>query len=218
MAEWANGQEGVVAMSIRNELRPFPALQDVDGHADWYNFVGQGATKVHEANPDVLVIVGGTQSATDLAFIKDENLDFSGWAGKHVWEMHAYSFTVTYPGPSNSCDITQGEYGFLNGFVLTQEEEYTAPLIMSEFGVGLSGGPNDGLSDDDKSYWDCIKDYMTGNDVDWALWALQGTYYIREGESEKEETWGYIDTDWNTVRNDKFTEMLAPLFDVTQGP
>ncbi|KIY63779.1 glycoside hydrolase family 5 protein [Cylindrobasidium torrendii FP15055 ss-10] len=218
-ATWAKTQPGIVAMSIRNELRPFPLLQDVDGHDDWYNFVGQGGATVHAANPDVLVIIGGTQSATDLAFIRTgRNLDYSAWADKHVWEMHAYSFTVTFPNPTNSCDVLKGEYGLFDGFLLTQDKDYTAPLFVSEFGVGLVGGPNDGISDGDNSYFECISSWMQSNDADWALWALQGTYYIREGVAEKEETWGLIDSEWEGLRNDKFLPKMAELFKVTQGP
>ncbi|ORY69919.1 glycoside hydrolase family 5 protein [Pseudomassariella vexata] len=217
MATWSKTQPGVVGMSLRNEMRPF-LLQDLNGHADWYNFVNQGGKRVHAANPEVLVVVGGSQSATDLSFIKTKNVDYSAWAGKHVWEMHAYSFTVTFPDPFDSCDMVQGEYGLLDGFVLEQGKGYTGPLIVSEFGVGMSGGPNDGLSDGDKSYFDCIKEWMKGNDADWALWALQGTYYIREGKAEYEETWGLMDKEWKTVRNDKFPGMMAELFEVTQGP
>ncbi|KAI0128810.1 glycoside hydrolase family 5 protein [Xylariales sp. AK1849] len=220
MATWAESQPGVAAMSLRNELRPFPILQDtnIPPHADWYNFVSQGAQRVHEANPDVLVIVGGTQSATDLSFIRTDNLDFSAWAGKHVWEMHAYSFTLTFPNPLESCDVVQAEYGLFDGFLLEQGEAYTAPLLISEFGVGMTGGPNDGLSDEDNSYFDCIKSWMTGNDADWSLWALQGSYYIRDGVADYDEGWGLMDKDWVGLRNDQFPAMMADLFKVTQGP
>jgi hypothetical protein len=205
-------------MSLRNEMREF-LLQDLNGHADWYNFVAQGGQRVHAANPDVLIVVGGTQSTTDLSFLRaGANLDYSAWAGKHVWEMHAYSFTVTFPNPFDSCDVLKGEYGLFDGFLLTQGEPYTAPLFVSEFGVGLEGGPNDGVSDEDFSYFNCIKEWMTGNDADWSLWALQGSYYIRDGQADYEETWGMIDTDWNGLRNAQFPAMLAPLFEVSQGP
>lgn len=217
MAAWSKSQPGVVAMSLRNEIRQF-LLQDLNGHADWYDYVSQGAVQVHTANPDLLVIIGGTASATDLSFIRTSNLDFSAWGGKHVWEMHAYSFTVTYPDPFDSCDFVKNEYGLFNGFLLTQDEAYTAPLFISEFGVGLTGGPNDGVSDEDFSYFNCIKSWMTGNDADWSLWAVQGTYYIRDGQAEYDETWGLMDKDWNGLRNPAFSAMLAPLFQVTQGP
>ncbi|KAI1878072.1 hypothetical protein JX265_002440 [Neoarthrinium moseri] len=218
MATWATSQPGVVAMSLRNELRPFPVLQDFNGHADWYNYVRQGGERVHEANPDVLIIAGGSQSATDLSFIRVENLDYGAWAGKHVWEMHAYSFTVTFPRLFDSCDVVQAEYGALDGFLLEQGQPWTAPLFVSEFGVGLTGGPNDGLGDADKKYFDCIKEWLGGNDADWALWAVQGSYYIREGAADVEETWGLLNANWDGLRNEAFLPMMADLFKVTQGP
>ncbi|KAH8673824.1 glycoside hydrolase family 5 protein [Xylariales sp. PMI_506] len=219
VATWAQSQPGVVAMSIRNELRPFPLLQDL-GNTDWYTYVGQGAAAVHAANPDVLVIVGGSQSATDLSFLRLKNLDFSAWAGKHVWEMHAYSFTVTFPNIFGSCSEVTAEYGLLDGFVLTQGEAYTAPLFVSEFGVGLTGGPDEGgLTDDDWAYFQCIRGYMASNDADWSYWALQGSYYIREGQADVEETWGLLDKNWVGLRNSVFfPSQMAQLFEVTQGP
>ncbi|KAE9407560.1 cellulase family protein [Gymnopus androsaceus JB14] len=217
IATWAQSQTGVVAMSIRNELRPFPLLQDTDNHDAWYEYVTQGAQAVNVANPDVLIIIGGSQSAEDLSFIKSRPLDIT-WTGKHVFEMHAYSFSVSYVNPLNICSVALAEYGLLDGFVLTQNEAYTAPLILSEFGVGLSGGPNDGISDADLSYFNCIMQYMEGNDMEWALWALQGSYYIRQGVADVKETWGLIDYDWVGLRNEQFLPMMANLFLVTQGP
>lgn len=217
MATWAKSQTGVVAMSLRNELRPF-LLQDLDGHDDWFKFIGQGANAVHDANQDVLIIVGGSQSATDLSFIRTRNLDWSTWEGKHVWEFHAYSFTVTFPDPFDSCDLVKAEYGLLDGFLLEQDKPWTAPLFLSEFGVGLEGGPNDGLNDDNKRYFDCLKSYMVGNDADWALWALQGSYYVRDGTADYDEQWGLMKKDWSGSRNEKFREMMVEMFELTQGP
>lgn len=206
-------------MSLRNEPRPYPVLQDLfDGHSAWYDFMQQGGQRVHDANPDVLVLVGGTQSSQDLSFVKIENLDYSAWAGKHVWEMHAYEFSVTYSGAGDNCDARQALYGMFNGFVLEQGKDYTAPLILSEFGAQLSGGPNDGLTDNGKNYYDCIKEYMMGNDMDWALWAVQGSYYIREGTVDVEETWGFMDKDWSGLRNQNFSTSMTALFEVIQGP
>lgn len=219
MATWATSQPGVVAMSLRNEPRPFPVLQDLfDGHSAWYKFMQQGGQRVHEANPDVLVLVGGTQSTQDLSFIKLNNLDYSAWAGKHVWEMHAYEFSVTYAAAGDNCDIRQGLYGLFDGFVLEQGQEYTAPLFLSEFGVDLTTGPNNGLTDAGKNYYDCIKEYMAGNDMDWALWAIQGSYYARDGVADAEETWGFMTKDWSGLRNQNFYSSMTDLFKVTQGP
>lgn len=215
MSTWSRAQPGVVAMSLRNELRAW-LLQDLNLHKDWYNFVVAGGKRVHEGNADLLVIVGGVQSSTDLSFIRFKNLDVY-WPDKHVWEMHAYSFTLT-PGFKGSCQDVQKAYGFYNGFLLEQGQHYTAPLLVSEWGVGQEGGPQGGLSNEDKPYFDCIRDYLRGNDADWAIWALQGTYYIREGKAEYNEGWGLIDSEWRGLRNPGFRNEMAPLFEVTQGP
>ncbi len=217
MAVWAQGHKGITAMSLRNELRAF-LLQDTNGRQDWYDLVKQAGSLVHQTNPDVLIVVGGVQSATDLVHVRTKPLDTSGWPGKHVWEFHAYSFTITFPHPFNICDIVKTEYGLFAGFVLEQGKAYTGPLILSEFGVGMTGGSHDGLNDDDSFYLNCLRDYMTNNDADWAHWALQGSYYVREGTLDYDEGWGLLTKDWSGVRNPKFPSMLGNMWQMTQHP
>ncbi|KAI1396119.1 glycoside hydrolase family 5 protein [Hypoxylon fuscum] len=218
IATWSISQPGVIGMGLRNEVREW-LLQGLNGREDWYNFMTQAATRVHAANPELLVVMGGTQSATDLTHLRtNKNIDWSAWAGKHVWEWHAYSFTVTFAVAKGNCDLLKQTYGLFDGFVLEQDKDYTAPLILSEFGFGMTGGPNDGLSDDDNSYFQCLRDYVTGNDGEWAMWAVQGSYYVRQGAVGAEESWGLLDADWKALRNAKVPEMLAPMFQVTQGP
>ncbi|GAD95395.1 cellulase family protein [Paecilomyces variotii No. 5] len=218
MAHFAAGHSGVVGMSLRNELRPIPLLQDTNGHKDWYNLISQAATTVHTANPDVLIIIGGSQSATDLSFVSSNPLNTTAWADKHVWEFHAYSFTVTFPNPTRSCSIAKAEYGALNGFVLEQDKPYTGPLILSEFGVGMTGGPDQGLSDDDSKYLGCLVEYMESNDAEWAVWAIQGSYYVRSSTVDYDEDFGLLNHDWSGWRNSNFSAMLGNMWQVTQGP
>lgn len=219
VATWAAGQEGVVGMSLRNEIRQF-LLQGLNGpYNDWYDLVSQGAQAVHAANPDLLVVVGGVASATDLSAVRTRALDTSAWAGKHVWEFHAYSFTVTFRLDFGSCSVLKEEYGAFDGFVLEQDKNFTAPLILSEFGVGMSGAEGgNGLSDGDNSYLTCLVEYMSGNDAEWAVWALQGTYYVRNGKVDYNETWGLLDSTWSTWRNAQFPGLLGTMWNVSQGP
>lgn len=131
---------------------------------------------------------------------------------------HRYSFTVTYPNPFNICSVAQTEYGALDGFTLGQGEDATGPLILSEFGVGQLGGPNQGVSDGDYSYLTCLVEYMEGNDAEWALWALQGTYYVRNGQVDYNESYGLLDATWSDWRNAAFPAMLGSMWNVTQYP
>lgn len=217
MATWAGQQQGVAAMSIRNEMRPWPVFQNF-GNNFWYDYVEMGCRAVHAANPDVVCIIGGTLSATDLTFLATRRIDQTGFQNKMMLEFHAYAFTITYPNPTNSCDTLQDEWGFWNGYVLTQDQPYTAPLALTEWGVAMEGGPLDGLSDTEGPYLQCLVQYMKGNDADWAMWALQGSYYVREGTLNYDETYGLLNHDATGYRNPAFLSMIEPMFNTTQGP
>lgn len=128
-----------------------------------------------------------------------------------------YSYTVTTPD-LGSCDIEKAEYGGLFGFVLEQDHQSVGPLFLSEFGVGMQGGDHSGLNEDDYNYLTCLVGYMEANDADWAHWAVQGSYYIREGNVDVDETWGALDNSWSDWRNTEFKGMLGKMWDVTQGP
>ncbi len=221
MAAWARASHpGVVAMSLRNELRQL-LLQDSNSGDDWYDFVSEAGTLVHQTHPDVLVIVGGVASATDLTHVRlNRMLNTTGWPGKHVWEWHSYSFTVTFPH-FLPCAILKQLYGAFAGFVLAQGKDYTAPLLLSEFGVGQTGGPasnKGGLSTDDSNYLSCMTEYMTSNDGDWAVWALQGSYYVRNSQTDYDETWGLLNHEWTALRNPQFPGLLGDMWNMTQGP
>lgn len=218
MAAWAAADHpGVVALSLRNELRPI-LLQNTNGGADWFALIGEAAARVHAAHPDALVVVGGTAGATDLALLLelDHPLNTSAWAGKHVWEWHTYSFTVTFPHIL-PCSTLHGLYDTLDGFVRRPNTTHTAPLLLSEFGAGQTGGPADGLSAVERTYLSCLVDYMETTDADWALWALQGSYYVRDGQTNYDESYGLLDYTWSGLRNPLFPGMLGGMWNMTQS-
>lgn len=217
MAQWSANKPGVVAMSLRNEMRAH--ITQLSGAGDaWRAHVVPAGNIVHAANPNVLVIVGGENGGTDLSTVSRHGMiDTTGWPGKHVWEAHTYSYTITNPD-FGSCAIRRAEYGGLFGFLLEQGKDTTGPLFLSEFGVGMEGGPHDGLNDKDDHYLTCLVGYMTDNDADWALWAMQGSYYVRDGQVDKEETWGALDYSWSGWRNKGFKGRLGKMLDMTQRP
>lgn len=217
MAQWSLSRPGIVGMSLRNEMRAHVTQIPSSGDA-WRAHIPPAGKLVHDANPNVLVIVGGLNGGTDLSTVSRHGMiDASGWPGKHVWEAHSYSYTITTPDFGN-CGIRRAEYGGFFGFLLVQGKEYTGPLFLSEFGVGMQGGPHDGLNDDDDHYLSCLVGYMQDNDADWAHWALQGSYYVRDGQVDKEETWGALDYAWKDWRNPAFKGRLGKMFDMTQTP
>ncbi|KAJ7261703.1 glycoside hydrolase family 5 protein [Mycena haematopus] len=215
MAIWAKGHPGVVAMSLRNEMRQLPVI---NFNSDWYKYVEEAGGIIHANNEDLLIVVGGTLGAMDLSMMKTETLDTSAWAGKNVWEFHAYSFSALYGILGSDCTVVQNEYGFYAGFVLVQGEAYTGPLWLSEFGVGMTGGTESGLTTGDFAYLQCLVQYMTNNDAEWSVWGLQGSYYVREGQINSDESYGLLTGDWSTWRNPQFAPLLGAMWNTTQGP
>jgi hypothetical protein len=58
------------------------------------------------------------------------------------------------------------------------------PVVMTEFGH---------LQDDATYatlYSTCLESYLTGIHGGWMIWVLAGSYYIRQGIEDYDETWG----------------------------
>ncbi|KAL3421207.1 cellulase [Phlyctema vagabunda] len=211
MATFAKSYPNVVGLSLRNELRAVGS-QDGNSHADWYNYIGQGATAIHSANTDALVIVGGVNYATDLSYLYSKPVDRAalGLADKMVWEFHSYSWSNSQTGDCAAYTKTLGDSA---GYLLVQNKAYTGPLWLSEFGWAQVG-----QSALEQKYIDCLVKYMSGNDADWAVWALQGTYYIREGTVNYDESFGLLNKDWNGWRNSSFVKTVGGMWTTSQGP
>lgn len=217
MATWSASYANVVGMSLRNEMRPIPVLQDTF-HDDWYDRVTNGAQTIHTANPNLLIMIGGVMGALDLSFLYNRPLDTSTWSNRTVWEFHAYSFSFGFP--TSDCPAFQEKIGRKAGFLLESNRAFTGPLWLSEFGVGMTGGtPTDhGISSGDWSYLKCLVQYMEGNDADWSIWALQGDYYVRQGKTSVEEGFGMLDANWTGWRNPSFKDLLGDMWKMSQGP
>ncbi|KAI7742630.1 hypothetical protein M8C21_029588 [Ambrosia artemisiifolia] len=87
------------------------------------------------------------------------------------------------------------------------------PLFMSEWGVDQRG-----TNDNDNRYLNCLLGWAAENDLDWALWALVGSYYYREGVIGMEETYGLLNWNWRELRNSSFLEKISPLQSPFQAP
>lgn len=212
---WTLGREGIVGVSLRNELRAH-VTQIPWGGDQWFDKMPRAGRIVHEVNPDVLITIGGLDGGNNLGALRNGRMPIEDWEGKNVWDAHAYDFTVNTPDLGN-CDVLKAQWGFLFGFVLAENTEQRGPLWLSEWGVAMEGGPNDGLSDEHHEFLTCLVSYMENNDADWALWSLAGSYYVREGEVDREDNFAAVDKDWNDWRNDKFKGMLGKMWDVSQG-
>ncbi|XWS22719.1 hypothetical protein CRYUN_Cryun29cG0060500 [Craigia yunnanensis] len=207
MATLFNGVTNVVGMSLRNELRG--PKQNVN---DWYRYMQEGAEAVHSVNPDVLVMLSGLTFDTDLSFIQNRpaNLTFSG---KLVYEVHWYSFSdgeawVT-GNPNQVCGRVANDMMRKSGFLVDQGY----PLFVSEFGVDQRG-----IDVKDNRYLNCFLGVAAELDLDWALWTLDGSYYLREGAIGLNEYYGIVNWNWCEIRNSSFLEKISALQSPFRGP
>ncbi|KAL5749990.1 hypothetical protein ACOSP7_024593 [Xanthoceras sorbifolium] len=200
----------VVAMSIRNELRG-----SRQNEHDWYRYIGRGARMVHKANPDVLVIVSGLTWGTDLSFLRQKSLGLD-LNNKLVYETHWYSFSgdqqIWEVQPLNRVCAKSTQSLINNSGFLTSGRN-PVPLFLSEFGFDQRG-----QNRADNRFSSCFMAYAAEKDLDWGLWALQGSYYLREGHTRAEETFGILDINWDHLRNPKFLKRLRFMQRMIQDP
>ncbi|MQM01746.1 hypothetical protein Taro_034499 [Colocasia esculenta] len=207
MATLFNGTSNVVGMSLRNELRG--PRQNV---TEWYRYMLRGAEAVHSANPDVLVILSGLDYDKDLSFLAEKPAELS-FAGKLVFELHWYGFSDggdwESGNPNEVCGGVVRNVTRKGCFLLEQGW----PLFLGEFGVDQGS-----LSPADGRFLSCFLSVAAELDLDWALWALQGSYYVREGMLAYDETYGILSWDWCKARNSYFLPRIAALQSPMQGP
>ncbi|KAK9277650.1 hypothetical protein L1049_007196 [Liquidambar formosana] len=207
MATMFNGVTNVVGMSLRNELRG--AKQNAN---DWYRYMQNGAEAVHSANPDVLVILSGLNYDKDFSFLLQQPVNLT-FTGKLVFEVHWYGFSdgnswVT-GNPNQVCGRVVDNMMRRGGFLLDQGW----PIFVSEFGVDQRG-----TNVNDNRYLNCFLGVVAELDLDWALWVLTGSYYLREGVVGMEEFYGVLSWNWCGIRNSSFLQRISAVQSPFQGP
>ncbi|TVU29412.1 hypothetical protein EJB05_20977 [Eragrostis curvula] len=199
----------VVGMSLRNELRgPRQNSQD------WYTYMQRGAEAVHAANPRALVIMGGLGYDYDLSFLGSRQVGVTFLAeNKLVFEVHWYSFSDARAWETQNanevCGRAAREFARRGGFLLDRG----LPLFLSEFGADFRGGDLK-----DNRFFPCAASVAADLDLDWALWALQGSYALRQGVAGMDEVYGVLDWSWSKTRNETVLPRIQALQRPLRGP
>lgn len=174
-------------------------------------YMQEGAEVVHSANPNLLVILSGLDYDKDLSFLqlKQPTLTFTN---KLVYELHWYGFSDggdwENGNLNNVCSSVVKSTLLRGGFLLEQGW----PLFLSEFGFDQSG-----THLTDNRYLTCFLSVAAEWDLDWALWALEGSYYLREGVVAYDESYGLLTWDWCKARNPGFVKRISALQSPLQG-
>jgi hypothetical protein len=218
MANFSLSHPNVVGLSLRNELRAGDANQDPanSSHADWYKYISLGASTVHAGNPDALIMIGGVDYFNDFSFLKDKPLNRTGLDNKVVWEYHTYAWGSDVHGSAYVSNYTAFSTYIdkMGGYLLEPGQPYTGPVWMGEFGWNQI--PTNDTQEE--IYKSCIVRYMSERDMDWSLWALQGSYYYREGQPDVDETFGLLNHNWTDWREPEFLELIDKMWITSLGP
>lgn len=175
----------------------------------------EGATAVHLENVDVLVIVSGLSFETDLTFLRQRKLNFGvNVNNKLVYEAHWYAFA----DPPEKWIFSTNEFcaeiteWFMSqtGYVIY--ERSPTPIFLSEFGKDQNGA-----SEAENRYFICVMALLADKDLEWALWAMQGSYYLREGQVEWEEPYGMYSFAWDKIRNSSILQLMELNQQMIQG-
>ncbi|KAI4861352.1 glycoside hydrolase family 5 protein [Hypoxylon rubiginosum] len=222
MANHGKSWTALTSMSLRNELRKPESNPTLSSQSynwrDWYTNIKKGTSAINSANPDLLIFLSGLDYDTYMTPVvqgtaftpgsaKYSAADFPNYANKLVLEIHNYQNSA-----SNCNSLKSSLYN--SGFQALHAEDSGAknvfPVLLTEFGFDMSGNAWQG------TYATCIASYLAEQKAGWFIWVVSGSYYIRSGTQDFEETWGLLKHDWSGWRSSAYIEGgLKPLAKAT---
>ncbi|OTA90951.1 glycoside hydrolase family 5 protein [Hypoxylon sp. CO27-5] len=222
MANHGKNWPALTSMSLRNELRKPDSNPTLSSQSynwrDWYINIKKGTNAINSANPDVLIFLSGLDFDTYVTPVvqgtaltpgsdKFSTADFQGYSNKLVLEIH------NYQNSASNCDSLKSSL-YNSGFqALHADDSKTVnvfPVLLTEFGFDMTGNAWQG------TYATCIASYLAEQKAGWFIWVVSGSYYIRSGTQDFEETWGLLKHDWSDWRSSAYIEGgLKPLAKAT---
>ncbi|KAK6088106.1 hypothetical protein SCUP234_01172 [Seiridium cupressi] len=220
MADHGKSWPALVSMSLRNELRSPDDNATLTNSSynweDWYKYTKEGTEAINSNNEDVLIFLSGLDFDTWLTPVVQGTAltpgtetftwsDFDGYTDKLVLELHNYASTTT-----NCTSLQQSLYD--DGFqALHPEDEGTVnvfPVALTEFGFQQNATTWEGV------YPTCIASFLSEEKTSWFIWVVAGSYYIRSGVQDVDESWGLLTHDWSAWRSQEYVDGgLIPLPD-----
>lgn len=206
MATHGKSWPNLMSMSLRNEPREPTNNATVAATytwQDWYGFIQKGTNAIHTANADVLIFLSGLNYDTYMTPVVQGTAltpgtgtfsfgDFTGYTNKLVIELHNYENGAT------SCSSLESDL-YNDGIQATHPGASGAvnifPVVVTEFGFAMDGTTWKGV------YATCLASYLPAQKVGWMIWVVVGSYYLREGIQDYDETWGLLTHDWSNWRD-----------------
>lgn len=200
---------GVVGADLRNEVRRTTWTDPNWGQGDsndWADAAQEaGDAILTKGNPDLLIVVEGINwmgIPTDITWHERPMLEPMKRlsttlvrSSKVVYGVHFYGYIgPNHTGASGTGETHDPRFRDMSradliasmderaGYVATTpDKHFTAPVWVSEFGVGKGDGELD------KAWYATLVDYLIGRDLDFAYWPLVGFHQNDEGNQ-----WGLL--------------------------
>ncbi|QDS77358.1 hypothetical protein FKW77_005508 [Venturia effusa] len=196
----------LASYGMRNELRSPDYNANLKANyynwKDWYANMKPCAQQIQLANPDAIVFFSGLKFDTDLSAVTAQQ-DLGGGQkfskedflpGKIALELHNYML-----GAKDCKTITDVLYP--HGWnALHESNPLVLPVVMTEFGFRQTANASS------TPYAQCLKTFFEKERAGWIYWVLAGSYYIRSGNKDSDETWALLNHDWSDWRAPEVVE------------
>jgi Cellulase (glycosyl hydrolase family 5) len=183
-------------MSLRNELRPpngDPSLAAASyGWKDWYLNIESAAKVINSANNVVLIFFSGLNYDNDMSPIPTagnvgnnthfHKSDFT-FSNKLVLELHNYDTGAT---SCSSLESSLYSAGFDALDTSNPDIVNVMPVVMTEWGHLQNSSMWQSI------YSQCLNRYLPKQKAGWMMWVVTGSYYIRSGTQDGDESWGEL--------------------------
>ena len=188
-------QPAVVAVDLRNEVRDGATWGGSDPQLDWHAAAERAANAVLSVNSNMLIVVEGVKSATDLRGVASLPVRIKV-GHRLVNSPHHYS---SDHGGLASYQQLEAQLDGAWGYLSAPGKSYTAPLWLGEFGTcHLNSRCVDDTEFGSQGFWfSNLLHYLQQYDVDWCYWPLNGTQ--SRGTTRlfaAEETFGVMNASW----------------------
>lgn len=210
----------LTTMSLRNEPREPDNTTLADASYNWqswYTYVKQGAAAIHNANSGPLIFLSGLDFDTFLTPIVEKTALTPGTGtfslsdfptNKMVLEIHNYANSATSCSSLESSLLSDG----FEAMNTANSSLNHFPVVMTEWGFSMDS------TTWQEPYTACLAAWLPGNSAGWMIWVLAGSYYIREGTQDYDESWGLLTHDWSAWRNPTYVNSsFVPMVSATTG-
>jgi endoglucanase len=182
MASRYRNQPAVVGVDLRNEPRGAAKWEagNQDPEHNWRNAAEVGGNAVLAANPNLLIMVEGTDNGNDLSQALQDPVNLCR-GDRLVYEPHEYYYFAS----AKDENARAGRWGNL---------AQSQPVWLGEFGTNPDGVTS--------PWFTALINYLKVNDTDWGYWAVNGTMakgVQDDGKARNRtitETYGLMCKDW----------------------